>query len=51
LAKLYKANDYNGVRVNKTTNRRTAKLFGATLKGFGNELAYDQNLKDLIYNI
>ena len=51
LAKLYKASDYNGVRVNKTTNRRTAKLFEATLKGFGNELAYDQNLKELIYNI
>ena len=49
LGKIYKSQNHNGVLLQTDLKRNSALILESTLKGFGNQLAYDNNLRDFIY--
>lgn len=49
LSKIYKSQSHSGIQIQTKLKRDSAILLESTLKGLGNELAYDTNLKDLLY--
>lgn len=51
LSKIYKSQGHSGIQIQTKLKRSSAITLQHTLKGLGNELSYDTNLKDLLYKI
>lgn len=51
LSKIYKSQSHSGIQIQTKLKRDSAILLEKTLKGLGNNLAYNSNLKDLLYKI
>lgn len=49
LSKIYKSQSHSGIQIQTKLKRDSAILLEKTLKGLGNNLAYDADLKELLY--
>ena len=50
LAKIYKASSYNGIQVQKELNRNSAIILESTIRPLADQLSYDQDLKQMLYD-
>lgn len=48
LSKIYKSQGHSGIQIQTKLKRNSAILLSKTMRGLGNELAYDTNLKELL---
>lgn len=51
LADIYKSQNHSGIQIQSTLKRRSALILESTIKGLGNHLSYDTNLKEHLFEI